>query len=104
MGAKRLRVAPHADTMVAFLSQRIGHQIIETQGDERWYCLWLWTVDENVMGEFPMKFLERQGIAMATDSSATWAEAAWGEHDGGGGADSDVGSDPPPVSAYRGKA
>lgn len=43
--APRLRVAPHADTLVLFLSERMAHQVLPTRGKERWYCLTLWTLD-----------------------------------------------------------
>lgn len=59
--SSRLRVAPHADTLVVFLSQRMAHQVIETKGDEIWLCLWMWCVDEQAVCDYPAKMLERQG-------------------------------------------
>jgi len=63
----RLRVAPHADTLVAFLSQRVAHQVVETKGDDVWLCLWMWCVDEQIVSEFPQKMLERREVALDDD-------------------------------------
>lgn len=51
-GADRLRVAPHADSLVLFLSESIAHQVIKTRDRKRWFCLTLWCFDEEVMAEF----------------------------------------------------
>jgi len=40
--APRFRVAPHADTLVLMLSQRMAHQVVPTKDKKRWYCLTLW--------------------------------------------------------------
>lgn len=50
-GAPRLRVAPHADTLVAFLSERMAHQVIETQGPTQWFCLTVFFMCAEVMQE-----------------------------------------------------
>merc|ERR1711970_1689318 len=34
--AQKLRVAPHADTLVLLLSERMAHQVVQTQGKSRW--------------------------------------------------------------------
>eukprot|EP00811_Abedinium_folium_P000673 NODE_10617_length_1339_cov_12.812706.p1 GENE.NODE_10617_length_1339_cov_12.812706~~NODE_10617_length_1339_cov_12.812706.p1 ORF type:complete len:355 (-),score=113.23 NODE_10617_length_1339_cov_12.812706:165-1229(-) len=46
--ANRHRVAPHADTMCAHLSERIAHQVIDTSGKQRWYAISLWLSLGNV--------------------------------------------------------
>merc|ERR1711920_215347 len=57
--ADRLRIAPHADTLAVFLSQRMAHQMIQTKGTDKWFCLWMWCMDEAIMGEFPQKVVEK---------------------------------------------
>lgn len=54
----RVRIAPHADTLVVFPSQRMAHQVIPTKGKELWFCLWMWCFDEEVMEKFPMRVHE----------------------------------------------
>jgi len=49
---KRLRVAPHADTLVIFLSDRMPHQVIQTRGKDKWFCLTMWGFESEVMNEF----------------------------------------------------
>jgi len=58
----RLRIAPHADTLVAFLSDRMAHKVIETKGRDKWFVLWMWCLEGEPMGEFPIKVCERHGI------------------------------------------
>lgn len=42
----KFRVAPHADTLVLLLSDRMAHQVIPTRGKGRWYCLTVWCFEE----------------------------------------------------------
>lgn len=42
---KRLRIAPHADTLVLFLSEKMAHQVVETRGDQKWFALTLWCLN-----------------------------------------------------------
>lgn len=58
--ANKLRVAPHADTLVLFLSERMAHQVIATKGDEKWFCLTMWCYDQTAMAKFPVKLSEIQ--------------------------------------------
>merc|ERR1711933_51470 len=52
----RIRVAPHADPLVGFLSERIAHRVIATKNKhDRWYCLTMWCFDNEVMQRFPAK-------------------------------------------------
>eukprot|EP00747_Dinoflagellata_sp_TGD_P165994 gnl/TRDRNA2_/TRDRNA2_188116_c0_seq1.p1 gnl/TRDRNA2_/TRDRNA2_188116_c0~~gnl/TRDRNA2_/TRDRNA2_188116_c0_seq1.p1 ORF type:complete len:318 (+),score=75.15 gnl/TRDRNA2_/TRDRNA2_188116_c0_seq1:90-1043(+) len=37
-----LRVAPHADTLLLFLSDRMAHQVLPTKGQAKWFCLTMW--------------------------------------------------------------
>jgi len=53
--AKKLRIAPHADTLGVFLSERMAHQVIATKGEQKWFCLWMWCYDEQAMGDFCWK-------------------------------------------------
>lgn len=50
--ARRIRVAPHADTLVLFLAERMAHQVVTTKGRDRWFCLTMWCFDEEVMSGF----------------------------------------------------
>lgn len=47
-----IRVAPHADTLVVLLSQRMAHRVISTQGNSKWFALWVWCYDEEVKSRF----------------------------------------------------
>jgi len=58
--AKKLRIAPHADTLAIFLSERMAHQVVETTGKERWYCLTMWCFDHLEMSNFAPKVSQRQ--------------------------------------------
>mmetsp|Transcript_42900 Transcript_42900/g.99353 ORF Transcript_42900/g.99353 Transcript_42900/m.99353 type:complete len:314 (-) Transcript_42900:68-1009(-) len=55
--AKVLRVAPHADTLVLFLSERMAHRVIQTQGSQKWFCLTMWCLDGEVMNKAAKKLL-----------------------------------------------
>eukprot|EP00930_Biecheleria_cincta_P097673 TRINITY_DN89378_c0_g1_i1.p1 TRINITY_DN89378_c0_g1~~TRINITY_DN89378_c0_g1_i1.p1 ORF type:complete len:318 (+),score=58.96 TRINITY_DN89378_c0_g1_i1:44-997(+) len=57
--APRLRVAPHADTLVVFTSERMAHQVVETQGKDRWFCLTVWCYDQDIMSRFGSSVIER---------------------------------------------
>mmetsp|Transcript_52352 Transcript_52352/g.147416 ORF Transcript_52352/g.147416 Transcript_52352/m.147416 type:complete len:310 (+) Transcript_52352:64-993(+) len=47
--AKVLRIAPHADTLAVFLSDRIAHRVIQTTGDEKRFCLTMWCLHGDSM-------------------------------------------------------
>lgn len=49
---KKLRIAPHADTLVLFLPERMAHQVISTRGKERNFCMTMWCYDQEVMNMF----------------------------------------------------
>eukprot|EP00929_Paragymnodinium_shiwhaense_P009602 TRINITY_DN113838_c0_g1_i1.p1 TRINITY_DN113838_c0_g1~~TRINITY_DN113838_c0_g1_i1.p1 ORF type:complete len:342 (-),score=54.82 TRINITY_DN113838_c0_g1_i1:484-1434(-) len=70
--APRLRIAPHADTMALFLSQRMAHQGIATKGTERWYCLTLWGIHSTSMQGLTRKLAEmgRQSADADSDDDA----------------------------------
>lgn len=51
--AGRLRLAPHADTLVIFLSEKIAHQVVATTREKKWFCLNLWFMDKQVMERIP---------------------------------------------------
>eukprot|EP00746_Dinoflagellata_sp_MGD_P008722 gnl/MRDRNA2_/MRDRNA2_117483_c0_seq1.p1 gnl/MRDRNA2_/MRDRNA2_117483_c0~~gnl/MRDRNA2_/MRDRNA2_117483_c0_seq1.p1 ORF type:complete len:292 (+),score=77.72 gnl/MRDRNA2_/MRDRNA2_117483_c0_seq1:84-959(+) len=40
--ATRLRIAPHADTLVLFLSERMAHEVLTTNKDDEWFLLTCW--------------------------------------------------------------
>lgn len=49
--AKVLRIAPHADTLAIFLSERMAHQVIPTKGAGKWFCLTMWCLNGEAMQE-----------------------------------------------------
>merc|ERR1712086_661991 len=54
--APRLRIAPHADTLAIFLSERIAHQVIATRSKEqRCFVLTLWGLSGAAMQEMTKK-------------------------------------------------
>jgi len=55
--AGRLRVAPQADTLVLFLSERIAHQVVATKGTQKWLCLQMWYMNGAAMSEMPRKLM-----------------------------------------------
>jgi len=63
--APKLRIAPHADTLAIFLSERMAHQVIETQGKDRWYCLTMWCFDQLSLSNFVPQVSQRQRDAQA---------------------------------------
>lgn len=59
--ARKLRVAPHADTLAVFLSERMAHQVIATKGkDSKVFCLTLWCLNSKAMEAMPDKLRELQ--------------------------------------------
>jgi len=58
--AKVLRIAPHADTLALFLSERVAHRVIETKGDQKWFCLTMWCLQGEVMSRAMRKLHARQ--------------------------------------------
>lgn len=55
--APKMRVAPHADTLVLYLSERMAHQVIATTGKTRWFALNLWCLNGAAMQQMTKKFL-----------------------------------------------
>jgi len=56
--APRLRVAPTADTLVMFLSERMAHQVIQTRGkDQKWFALTVWGLCGTAMQQMSKKLL-----------------------------------------------
>mmetsp|Transcript_109177 Transcript_109177/g.216772 ORF Transcript_109177/g.216772 Transcript_109177/m.216772 type:complete len:327 (+) Transcript_109177:92-1072(+) len=48
-GTRALRIAPHADTLAIFLSDRMAHRVVETKGTDPRFCLTLWCLDGEIM-------------------------------------------------------
>jgi len=67
-GAGKLRVAPSGDTLVAFLSERMAHQIISTQGKKRYFCLTRWFLNGKAMNQVAAKLKQQQDERNKTDS------------------------------------
>mmetsp|Transcript_23964 Transcript_23964/g.71642 ORF Transcript_23964/g.71642 Transcript_23964/m.71642 type:complete len:317 (-) Transcript_23964:66-1016(-) len=66
----KLRVAPHADTLAVFLSDRMAHQVIRTEGPTRWFALTLWSLNAAAMDQMLRKLLTmRQQAAGGKDDS-----------------------------------
>lgn len=67
--AKLLRIAPHADTLVIFPSERMAHRVIQTRGDQKWFCLTMWFLDGESMQVGGRKLCEiRQKKNVDSDS------------------------------------
>lgn len=49
--SKILRIAPHADTLVLFLSERMAHQVVPTTGSQKLFALTLWCLNGDAMGK-----------------------------------------------------
>lgn len=64
----RLRVAPHADTLVIFLSEKMAHQVIATTGKIRWYAMHLWCLDGAAMQQMAKKIMELRNPRSKDDS------------------------------------
>jgi len=58
--APRLRVAPHADTLLIFFSERMAHQVISTKGKDKWFALTMWCLNGQAMQQMVQK-LQRMG-------------------------------------------
>lgn len=43
--ATKLVIAPHADTLVMWLSDKMAHEVIPTKGDDKWFCISKWFID-----------------------------------------------------------
>mmetsp|Transcript_17714 Transcript_17714/g.41185 ORF Transcript_17714/g.41185 Transcript_17714/m.41185 type:complete len:317 (-) Transcript_17714:36-986(-) len=55
--ADKLRIAPHADTLLLFLSERLAHQVVSTKGSQRWMCMQMWYINGAAMSEMPRKLM-----------------------------------------------
>mmetsp|Transcript_120467 Transcript_120467/g.300536 ORF Transcript_120467/g.300536 Transcript_120467/m.300536 type:complete len:318 (-) Transcript_120467:58-1011(-) len=67
--APRLRVAPHADTLVLMLSERMAHRVVPTRGkDTKWFALTLWGLSANAMNQMAKKIMTRRQRASKQDS------------------------------------
>lgn len=65
--SRRLRVAPHADTLVVFLSERMAHQVIATKGgDSKWFCLTQWCLNGQAMEQIPRRLKEMKQAERAS--------------------------------------
>lgn len=58
--APKLRIAPHADTLAIFLAERMAHQVVETMGKERMYCLTMWCFDQFARSNFVPQVSQKQ--------------------------------------------
>jgi len=58
--AGKHRIAPHADTLVLFLSERIAHQVIPTKTSDRWFCMTVWYIDGKAQADAPKKLVQMQ--------------------------------------------
>merc|ERR1719433_1618325 len=67
--APKLRIAPHADTLAIFLSERMAHQVIRTEGPTRWYAMTLWSLDGASMQKMTRTLLMRQRAARQQEDS-----------------------------------
>lgn len=55
------RIAPHADTLVLYLSERMAHHVVPTHGtSDKWFCMTMWYLDGKAQGEAPKKLLKMQ--------------------------------------------
>eukprot|EP00913_Durusdinium_trenchii_P021879 g20558.t1 len=65
----RVRVAPHMDTLVLHLSERIVHQVLPTKGwNIRWYALQLWGLNGDAMQQMSRKLLAMRQPSKEADS------------------------------------
>lgn len=56
--AGKHRIAPHADTLILFLSERMAHHVIPTSGrSDRWFCMTMWYLDGKAQAEAPKRLL-----------------------------------------------
>lgn len=64
-----LRVAPHADTLVMFSSERCAHRVIPTAGKEaKWFTLTIWTLCGKAANEMTKKVMAMRQQARKEDS------------------------------------
>jgi len=66
----KLRIAPHADTLVLYLSERMAHQIVETKGEDKWFALNLWCLNGGAMQSMAKKIVARRNKANKQDSDS----------------------------------
>lgn len=67
--ARKMRIAPHADTLALFLAERMAHQVVPTTKKDRWFCLWMWCFDESAMTQFVAKTSEMSRKAQTGSDS-----------------------------------
>mmetsp|Transcript_20703 Transcript_20703/g.39375 ORF Transcript_20703/g.39375 Transcript_20703/m.39375 type:complete len:329 (+) Transcript_20703:129-1115(+) len=73
---EKIRVAPHADTMVFFLAERMAHQVIETRGREKIFSMTMWCINDDVAQDF----LPRVHALMRRQQGAPEARDGLGSH------------------------
>jgi len=67
--APRLRVAPHADSLVLMLSERMAHQVVSTRGkDTKVFAMTLWGLSGSAMQQMAKKLMARRLRASKEDS------------------------------------
>merc|ERR1711920_730864 len=66
---KVLRIAPHADTLAVFLSDRIAHRVIQTKGDEKRFCMTMWCLHGDTMQKGLRKLLQMRQTKEKDDES-----------------------------------
>jgi len=67
----KLRVAPHADTLVMFLSDRMAHRVIPTRGkDSKWFALTVWALSGTAMNQMTRKMMAMRQQASKADSDS----------------------------------
>merc|ERR1712087_591360 len=67
--APRLRIAPHADTLAIFLSERIAHGVIPTKGKaSKWFALTVWGLNGDAMQQVTRKLLAMRQQASKAES------------------------------------
>eukprot|EP00931_Biecheleriopsis_adriatica_P005703 TRINITY_DN107186_c0_g1_i1.p1 TRINITY_DN107186_c0_g1~~TRINITY_DN107186_c0_g1_i1.p1 ORF type:complete len:317 (+),score=83.35 TRINITY_DN107186_c0_g1_i1:61-1011(+) len=65
----KLRIAPHADTLVLHLSERMAHRVISTSSKARWFAMHLWGLNGSAMQQMSRKLLQmRQQASKPPDS------------------------------------
>lgn len=68
-GTRALRIAPHADTLAIFLSDRMAHRVVETKGTDPRFCLTLWCLDGEVMQKAARTLTMMRAAQQQTDDS-----------------------------------
>lgn len=70
--AGKLRIAPQADTLVLFLSQRMAHKVISTVDETKWFCMTLWFMNAGAMNQMAKNMhqlqMQRYGYKKDDDS------------------------------------